>query len=181
MGTGRTEPQQHVTLGLEYGERASGGAAAGVVAVGRKFSVGPQDKLTKDNAHVTFPFLPHCPPDPSPFCRTFSPGGSSDASMGGQSIEPPTTPNQAKISSGGRSPLPTKGGDRSVNDRTAKAAELVSGPGRPSKARFIDAMGVLVGQSSGIIHPKSLNSVVGEWPPKLGTAKDRVSGSDDGP
>ena len=99
--------------------------------------------------------------------------------MGGQSIEPPTTPNQAKISSEGRSPLPTNGGDRSVNDsdRTAKAAGLVSELGRPSfKARFLDATGVLVGQSSGIIHPKSLNSVVKERPPKLGTARDKVSG-----
>ena len=96
--------------------------------------------------------------------------------MGGQSIESPTTPNQAKISSEGRSPLPTKGGDRSVND---KAAGLESESGRPSckaRSRFLDAVGVLVGQSNGIIYPKSLNSVTGERPPKLGTARDKVSG-----
>jgi hypothetical protein len=97
--------------------------------------------------------------------------------MGGQSIEPPTTPGQVIISSEGKSPLPTKGGDRSVNDRRAKAAGLESEHGRPSfEARSLDAMGVLVGQSSGIIHPKSLNSVAGERPPKLGTARNEVSG-----
>ena len=97
--------------------------------------------------------------------------------MGGQSTEPPTTPNQVKMSSEGKSPLPTKGGDRSVNDRRAKAAGLESEHGRPSfKARSLDAVGVLVGQSSGITHPKSLKSVAGERPPKLGTARDKVSG-----